>query len=186
MRPKATQTYRPDVQTQQNEAGDGKIKIVVWIADLPCLPIAAGGVNRQIFSRSFSISLRPFHFFVPWGKGSTIWLPRAVVDRMTSLGGWRSYAFCTGVNFLAVYCKICSSFASPPPRASPAPRAMDPNGARAGLVLDGATDCRRHCGQLVVGEINCRHGCQPSAAWASPNAIRFPAMCNTPSSFSTT
>ena len=35
---------------------------------------------------------------------------------------------------------------------------IQPRGMGKPVVLDGAPDCRRYCGVLVVREINCRHG----------------------------
>ena len=58
----------PMSRTQQNEACAGKIKVVVRIAHLPCLPIAAGGVNRHIPAEVSILSLRPFGSLVPWGR----------------------------------------------------------------------------------------------------------------------
>jgi hypothetical protein len=55
------------------------------------------------------------------------------------------------------------------------------------VVLYEASDCRCYRGQLVVGSVNYRHGCQPSARLGiAKRNCASPAMCNTPSSFSTT
>jgi hypothetical protein len=38
------------------------------------------------------------------------------------------------------------------------PKRIKARGVGISVAFDDATDCRRHCGKLVVGEVNCRHG----------------------------